>query len=233
MILQLAVMQIGFNLLFPKNFVDICRVFLEIAKFDVVPSQKLLRDIFDFAATEKMGINPRLARLNYDSLSFSINAGTVLILLQFCMLTLLLTLLLLPCKRSSRAIKLRIWLQSQIMWNRLIDLLQLAEIGLLIAGTVYMNSRIAEGEKRSGDVYDEVVAIFTLILYISFFVCIVYVLIKFSRSESLNKDVYIKTYGSFTPEMRTRSKTYLAYPFLETLLRILFVLLIFTDDTMG
>lgn len=39
MMLQLAVFQIGFNVLFPKNFIDVSQMFISVAKFDILPSE--------------------------------------------------------------------------------------------------------------------------------------------------------------------------------------------------
>ena len=67
-------------------------------------------------------MNPRFERLDYETSSFALNSGTLLILLQINLILLLSIALLALCK-CKLAVKLNSWLQNKLLWNSFIDLL--------------------------------------------------------------------------------------------------------------
>ena len=133
MILQLVVFQIGFNLLYPKNLNDVSGVFVNIVIFDILPSEKINRYIFEFSELlNKKTKNSRLELLGYETNNFLFNTGTLLILLQLYLFVLMIYFLL--CCKAKCVKKLRYWLQRKLLWNNFIDFFSAAQLEFILSG---------------------------------------------------------------------------------------------------
>lgn len=226
--LQLAVFQIGFHLLYPKNFVEVSQMFVKLAKFDILPSSEFFESICSFAELEQALINPRFGRLlgNLKSYSFALNSGSVLMMMQIYLLLLAIAGILSLCRTTTAV---RDWLKKQLMWNVFIDLLLLSQVGFLYAGLLFKRDPSSQ-EQLSGVTYDQVLTVCVLLIYLLSILSIIIVVLKHMRSKSLASDQFLSKFGSIFPDTRTRSVVFLAFPFVDSALRVVFVHLLLQDD---
>lgn len=157
------------------------------------------------------------------------NSGTMLLLLQIFFLLLVLTGIL-HLSKNLKAVRLRSWLKSQLMWNLLIDALLVAQVAFLFAGLLFSKESQSSRGSSSGEDYDEVFSASVLVLYILSILTITVILLKHARSKTLKSDQFLNRFGSIIPDMRTRSVVFLAYPYVDSALRVTFVHLILKDD---
>ena len=112
---------------------DVSGVFVNIVIFDILPSEKINRYIFDFSELlNKETKNERLELLGYETNNFPLNGGTLLILLEVYLSILVSTFLF--CCKAQRVRKLKSWLQSKLLWNNFIDFFAAAQIEFVLSG---------------------------------------------------------------------------------------------------
>ena len=78
-LLQIMIVPLAFNVLYPVNVETVSSYFILAATFETLPAEDLNTSIFTFTETEID--NPRLVKMSYESDSFALNSGTGLILL--------------------------------------------------------------------------------------------------------------------------------------------------------
>ena len=79
-LLQSMLIPAAFKILYPLNVVEMNKSLINLAFFDVLPSQDIINSIFSL--TESPVTNPRYENIGFESDNFLLNVGTSIILLH-------------------------------------------------------------------------------------------------------------------------------------------------------
>ena len=225
-LLQLILLPSAFKILLPMNVIEVSRVLLSLAFFDILPSEDITRAMFDVRETD--ATYERLEKLGLESDNFLLNVGSSLIFLHLQFAIIFLGLLLFMCSKCCKSctgcltkVKGKIW--RVLIWNGVLDLLFSVQIELQLCSFIQLQNVSWGG--TFGDAYSMISAMVVAAIYclMPFIVgCLLY---RNAKRDMLEQPSFKKRYGTLTEELRLKNNRVLrlALPLILWLRATIFV----------
>ena len=193
-VLQLPLME---GIKFPANTMVINQVFIEIASFEIIDSEKINDEIFHFPEVEPFSLNFQECQIEYVFFLLILGLPLYIMLAHFVLMILYFTFALINrCVQSKYLDKLVRKLKFYLFWNGFIRLYMELYQGLCIA--TVLNLYTAENALESPFLWVRICyycSIFSLVLIITvpFFI---FVPLYFKRRDKWSTDAFQKVYGA-------------------------------------
>lgn len=180
------------DIAFPGNAAHFYRNLLNVASFDVFPTDDFFDWIFNFKASEP--VTARFGALGYETKFFVKNMGTLFIVGVIFVLL----LITIPCLKGMNAIvycssneRVTDWLQSQLCWNTILRFLIESYILIAISSFINLTELTFSDSGSRASTIGAIVGM-VVILLLPFFI-LYYMFRKFDKLK--NKKV-ISKYGA-------------------------------------